>query len=972
MSGYKETLNLPTTTFPMKGKLSENEPKKYQEWISVWQSMRCNRTSSAATFVLHDGPPYANGSIHIGHALNKILKDFVVKWHYFNGYQVTFKPGWDCHGLPIEREVKKILRKGINKKMAEAGHKGFDLRGVASHVLRAACRDYAFKHVELQTQEFQSLGVVADWNNIYMTMDYGYEASIYRNFYQLFLDGYIVERQKPVYWSIPERTALAEAEVEYQDQIVKSIYVGFDFSSQTPLEVDGQKVNGVMVWTTTPWTLPANVAVAANPNAGYVVAEVPDMGIVAPGGAKPSKFYLISTECVSWLETLREDPSDNRFKPIIVTDKKIKGEKLAGLKVHSPLQTDLRPIVFDEQVEKDTGTGFVHIAPGHGEWDYEIGQRENLPTVMPVGEDGCYTTEVVALIDLIKFEGRKTPQGAKEKRAEEYVGVNVFDANDMLVMDLDQKHSLICWDTIHHDYPHCWRSKTPVIFRSTLQWFLDISKVREKALQSLRNVHFYPERDKARLEKMVEERPEWCLSRQREWGVPIALFRHKETGEILAEKQVFEHIEAIFAKYGCDCWWTAPNSYFFPPNLLDQADSYEKVTDILDVWFDSGLSWDNADLPIGGADVYLEGNDQHRGWFQSSLWTGVALTGRAPYNAVVTHGFVVDGKGKKMAKSEGNVISPMDVVSKYGAEVLRTWVAMTDYKKEVSVNDNILRHTADIYQKIRNTFRYMLQNLDGDNPPCVCILKTDEWIINKVCDVTEEANRHFAQYDFQRGMHLLIDFITTDLSSIYMYAAKDRLYCDKEDSARRRSAQTALYSVLIRLRNTLAPILTYTMDEVAEHAPKWFAFKESIFNMPHSEFGVHKQRSRYFNAEKEEYWKKVRDAFNMAFASLKNQGTAKEPLDVVIGENAMTKEFGECEDWLGVSRIVTLDKEYLIGAFMVDDLEFYIYRSNKPKCERCWKRNAYEQSMLCERCELATDVRMQSNRKKVKNSISLT
>lgn len=942
---YKETLNLPTTTFPMKGKLPENEPAKYAKWANSWALMQANR-KQADTFVIHDGPPYANGSIHIGHAMNKILKDFVAKWNYFRGYKVQFNPGWDCHGLPIEREVKKILRAGINKKMAEVGYVGFDLQGVSTQILRTACREYAKKHVELQMEEFKSLGVIADWSNPYLTMDFSYESSIYRNFCQLLLNGLIVERKKPVYWSIPEKTALAEAEIEYKDQIVKSIYVVFEFSGLTRLTIDDEKVDGLIVWTTTPWTLPSNVAVAANPNTEYVVVKV------------LSKHLLISTECVSQLETLLETAN----KPIIVTDKKVNGDKLAGFKVNSPFKARSRSIILDEKVEANTGTGFVHIAPGHGEWDYEIGQRENLPTVMPVGEDGCYTAEVVDLIELVKFDGRKIPQGEKETRAEEYVGVNVFDANDMVVMDLDQSNSLVCWNVIHHDYPHCWRSKTPVIFRSTNQWFLELSKIREKALESLENVQFYPERDKARLEKMVRERPEWCLSRQREWGVPIAVFRHKETGEILVDKSVLEHTEGIFARYGCDCWWSAPNSYFFPPSLLNQADLYEKVTDILDVWFDSGLSWDNVKLSHGKADVYLEGNDQHRGWFQSSLWTSAALQGSAPFEEVITHGFIVDGKGKKMGKSEGNAVSPLDIVNEYGADVLRTWVAMTDYKKEISVSSTIIKHMSDTYQKIRNTFRYMLANLDGPGTPLVSVLKTDDWIIHKCHAVTQKADQHFSEYDFQHGMHLLVDFITVDLSGIYMYAAKDRLYCDKSDSPRRRSAQMALYSVLILLRKTLAPILTYTMDEVTQHAPDWHAFKDDILNMPISSFGVCKTpRLQYLDDEQEEYWKKARDAFNVAFDGLKKLGLVKEPLEVVLGENKMTKEFGECEDWFGVSRIVSLDKDHMIGSFTVDDLEFYIYRSDKLKCERCWKRNADDVTLLCNRCQAATDMRLQSN-----------
>lgn len=891
MGNYKETLLLPKTDMPINANLPVREPPRYEQWWSgnVYNRMR---TRGKNPFILHDGPPYANGNIHIGHALNKILKDFAAKFQFFNGRPVHFVPGWDCHGLPIEQKVKQGLEQGV-------------YGGRSPDEFRQLCREYAERQIELQKEQFKALGVVADWDNPYETMDRSFETGILSRLMELAMMGLLFEREKPVYWSWAEQTALAEAEVEYKDRDDESIWVAFPVATPT-------FPGGVAVWTTTPWTLPANVAVALHPDLQYVAAKV--QGWNYPLLMTPSGFDYLKNMGAT-VELVRDG---------------FTGRDFDGWLLKHPVYEDKTvPIVMADFVTADTGTGCVHIAPGHGEDDHQVGLKYNLPVVMPVGPDGKYT------------EGK-------------YSGMHVFSANEKIIDDLERSGRLLATQTFTHSYPHCWRSGTPVIFRATKQWFLDVNALREKVLQELEATEFVPESAKARMKPMVENRPDWCLSRQRSWGVPIAFFRDVDTGEALFDRDVFEIVVDILDAEGMDAWFRHPPKYFLPGSVAN-PDKHVKVQDILDVWFDSGLSWHI----LGGhqADLYLEGNDQHRGWFQSSLWLSVALKGMAPFKKIVTHGFVVDGQGEKMAKSKGNVVSPQDIVSKYGSEVLRYWVASTDYTKEIRVSNEILSRASEGHRKLRNTLRFLVANLDQEQVQSMtqsALLPVDFWILEKSQAVFEEVHKAFGNYDYCGGLHKLMEYINTDLSSIYMNAVKDRLYCDAKNSHARQSCQFTLALLLRSMLGLVAPVFTYTADEVLSYTPVWFRNKaKDIFDweyhpLPEMErYAVSEELSLYLD---ESYWKKALAAFHVEFDRLKNEGKVRDTLEVFVETQGKSKFFARCEDWFVVSEChgLPVDREPL-GEFEVDGDHYRIVKSHHAKCDRCWKRLANEEG-LCPRC----------------------
>jgi len=906
---YKESLFLPKTDFQMRGNLPENEPKRYKKWFdsSVYGEMKKRRVGAKSSFNLHDGPPYANGNIHIGHALNKILKDIIVKTHYFNGKDIFYRPGWDCHGLPIEQQVEKQV--GVDKK-----------NSMPKAEFRELCRAHAKKFIDIQRDEFKELGVLGLWEKPYKTMDFKFEADIYRALCKIVKKGLLVERSKPVYWSWACTTALAEAEVEYKEKESYSIYVAFPLQEESKKKLpDGAK--SLIIWTTTPWTLPSNVAIAINNEEEYALT---------------SEGYIVARKLFDKLKEsgVLEGSIEAIFAPTI----------LEGLKATNPLNSRDSLIVLGEHVSIEDGTGCVHTAPGHGEDDYIVGLKYNLPVIMPVDEKGLFDAQVVTLNLL------PNPQ--------EFVGMHIFKANEK-ILDLLGSNLLKC-TKIKHSYPHCWRSHEPIIFRATKQWFIALDEpmpsgktLRKCALEEIDKVRFYPAHGANRLRTMIENRPDWCISRQRDWGVPIAFFRHKCTKEVLLDENVLKKIGDIFEIEGADAWWSQDNGYFLAEFGYESED-FEKVYDVLDVWFDSGSTWFatlEADGDISGnypAEMYLEGSDQHRGWFQSSLLVSCAINEKAPYKAVLTHGFTVDENGEKMSKSKGNVIAPKDVLKKYGSEILRMWVAMSDYEADLKISENILKQISEQYRKARNTIRFIsgsicdLEGLSDD------FSDIDRWILVSAKKVFDEVNTLFLNYEYAKGLHMLNEFVVGDLSGIYLDICKDRLYCNGLGSKSRVSAQSAMYLILKSMLSLYAPIITYTVDEAIETGPSLLKKEfESVFDIEYcplpevvSDMGA-------------EYMLEARDNFFEIVDSLKKTKTINTTLELTLLTNH--NKFLESEDfcdWFLVSNKGSI-KENIepLGEFSVGGYGFLITKSALSKCPRCWKYNAQEADSLCQRCQ---------------------
>ena len=800
---YKDTLLLPTTTFAMRGNLINNEPKRYAAWDEkkVYFKMKNNRRD-AESFTLHDGPPYANGHIHIGHALNKVLKDIIIKHNYFNGKSVRFTPGWDCHGLPIEQQVEKKLGGKKKKEQLETAE------------IRKLCREHAAKFVDIQRAEFKTLGIIADWEKPYVTMDYRFEANIFRTLCDVAKKGLLIERSKPVFWSWAERTALAEAEVEYEDKEDYSIFVAFELDDEAKAKLGLEKESKAapVIWTTTPWTIPANTGISLNPEEEYVLTS--DGYIVA------KKLYnsLVESEVI---------------KGEVV--KTFHASELENLNAVNPLNGRKSHIVLGEHVLMENGTGCVHTAPGHGEDDYRVGLKYNLEVVMPVDETGCFDATVV-----------------REKlipNAEEFVGRHIFKSNEDILELMGD--AVLQTNRFVHSYPHCWRSHTPLIYRATKQWFISVDGVpegesktlREIALSEVEKTKFIPETGRNRLNSMVANRPDWCISRQRDWGVPIAFFRVKATGEVLLDEKVLNFVAMIFEMQGSDAWYSMDISQLLYPGSGYKPEELEKVTDILDVWFDSGSTWNsvlksrNYDAGTYPADLYVEGSDQHRGWFQSSLFLSSAVQHKAPYKGVLTHGFTVDEKGEKMSKSKGNVIAPEKVLKEYGSEILRLWVASSDYQGDLKISQGILKQTSENYRKLRNTFRIMLANINDLDTltPYEEMGDLDKWILAIAADVLSEVHTQFSDYNFVNGMSTLNNFIVNELSGMYIDMTKDNLYCNAQDSKRRRASQSAMALITKTLLTLMAPILTYTADEIVENAPAIIkGDAEDIFDMTYA------------------------------------------------------------------------------------------------------------------------------------------
>jgi isoleucyl-tRNA synthetase len=777
MTDYKNTLNLPDTPFPMRGDLAKREPA----WVKAWQDKQRYRkirekAQGRPKFILHDGPPYANGDIHIGHAVNKILKDIIVKSKTLSGFDAPYVPGWDCHGLPIELMVEKQHGKEIPPAK-----------------FRELCREYAKAQVERQKADFIRLGVLGDWDNPYLTMDFTTEADIMRALGEIYKNGYLYQGSKPVHWCVDCGSALAEAEVEYEDKNSPAIDVGFKAMDNEALA----RAFGVahlnepayaVIWTTTPWTLPANQAVCVHPELSYDLIQT-------------GKGLLILVHELAEATLARYGESDTQVLG------SCKGAALENLKLQHPFYDRTVPVICGDHVTTDAGTGLVHTAPAHGLEDYAVGMRYDLPVDNPVGDDGKFYS-----------------------RVEKFSGMSIWDANKAVIETLQANGVLMASMRLNHSYPHCWRHKTPVIFRATHQWFIGMSQhgttgntLRGIANAAVEHTEFFPSWGRARLEAMIKNRPDWCVSRQRNWGVPMPLFVHKETGEPHPlTSELLEKVALQVEQQGIEAWFSLDGAAFLAQHAPQDAAQYKKVTDTLDVWFDSGATHAavlkrRADLSHP-ADLYLEGSDQHRGWFQSSLLTGCAIDGRAPYEALLTHGFVVDGNGHKMSKSKGNVIAPQKVMDTYGADILRLWVASTDYSGELTISDEILKRVVESYRRIRNTLRFLLANLadfdaQKDMLPVEQWLEIDRYALAMTQALQDDMTAAYARYEFHLVAQKFVGFCSEDLGGFYLDILKDRLYTAGSDSRARRAAQSALWHITQSLLKLMSPILSFTAEE---------------------------------------------------------------------------------------------------------------------------------------------------------------
>lgn len=923
MSDYKNTLNLPETGFPMRGDLAKREPDMLKRWYKegLYQAIRKAKTGKK-TFILHDGPPYANGSIHIGHSVNKILKDIIIKSKGMAGFDSPYIPGWDCHGLPIEHKVEQVIGKPGDK--------------VTPAEFRAACREYAKEQIEGQKEDFIRLGVLGDWDHPYLTMDFKTEAHIIRALAKVIANGHLVKGAKPVHWCTSCASSLAEAEVEYYDKTSPSIDVRFTavdadaVYSKFGVRNDGLPVS-LVIWTTTPWTLPANRAISLNPEFDYQLVRVNDERLILAADLVES--VMKRAGITSW---------------IIEND--CKGSDLELLRFNHPFMGFDVPAILGDHVTLDAGTGAVHTAPGHGPDDYVIGQKYGLETANPVGPNGCYVSGTYPSLD----------------------GVFVLKANDIILELLKEKGALLHSENISHSYPCCWRHKTPVIFRATPQWFIgmDVNGLRPQSLNEIKGVKWIPGWGEARITAMVENRPDWCISRQRTWGTPMSLFVHKETQEL--HPRTLELMEAVAKRveeHGIQAWWDLD-----PRDLLgDDADIYEKVPDTLDVWFDSGSTHfavvdARPEFHGNSADMYLEGSDQHRGWFMSSLMLSTAMKGKAPYREVLTHGFTVDGQGRKMSKSLGNTISPQDVMNKLGADILRLWVASTDYSGEIAVSDEILKRSADSYRRIRNTARFLLANLNGFNPETDMVkpeemIVADRWAVGRALAAQADILKSYEAYDFHEVVQRLMQFCSVEMGSFYLDIIKDRQYTAKSDGLARRSCQTALFHIAEALVRWMAPIMSFTADEIWNVMPgkrPQYVFTEEWYD---GLFGLNAQDSM-----NDDYWATllaVRGEVNKVLEQAradKQIGGSLEAAVTLYADDALAAQLNSLGNEL---RFVLLTSQADVKPLSaapesavnseLDGLRIGFGKAEGSKCPRCWHYATdigqdSEYPELCGRC----------------------
>ena len=922
MSDYKKTLNLPQTDFPMKANLAQREPERLARWeeAGLYRQIREARRGRDK-FILHDGPPYANGSIHIGHAVNKILKDIIVKSKTLAGYDAPYVPGWDCHGLPIEHAVEKAA----GKTGAELGHGEF----------RRRCRAYAHEQIDNQRTDFKRLGVIGDWDNPYLTMAPKTEAEILRALGRMITAGHVYKGLKPVHWCLECGSSLAEAEIEYHEKTSTAIDVRFPAVDGPALArafgVDGdERPLSVVIWTTTPWTLPGNQAVCVHPEFEYALVATAD------------EYLVIATELVD------DVLGRSHLHGEVVG--RAHGSALEHQRLRHPLQEREVPLVLGEHVTLEAGTGCVHTAPGHGQDDYQIGLAYDLPIENPVRGDG-------------KFRDG-TP---------DFAGIHVRKADKPICERLEAVGMLVHREAYEHSYPNCWRHKTPVLFLATPQWFVDLdhNDLRKRTLAAIANVRFTPEWGQARIHGMVEHRPDWCISRQRMWGVPIALFLHRDTGELHPRTQeIIEAVSARIEEGGIDAWFDTP-----PEELLgDDAAEYERVNDILDVWFDSGVTHaavlDHHPDLRAPADLYLEGSDQHRGWFQSSLVSGMALRGEPPYYGVLTHGFTVDGEGRKMSKSLGNVIAPQTVMKTLGADIIRLWVASADYRGELAVSDEILKRMTDSYRRMRNTARFLLGNLHDFDPETNAVaagdmIALDRWAVDRALVVQEEVTAAYDSYSFHRVYQAVHNFCAVEMGGFYLDVLKDRLYTTGADSRARRSAQTAMHHILQALVRWLAPVLSFTADEIHERMPG--KREETVFAAEWYDGLFALDADEPLGRADWERIMALRAAVQRRLEALRKEGVIGAGLDAEVIvycdgalHDALHRLEGELRFALLTSEATVAHGEEAPEEAVAEDADgqpvwISAHRSEHEKCERCWHRRPDigahpDHPALCGRC----------------------
>jgi isoleucyl-tRNA synthetase len=927
---YKQTLNLPKTNFPMKANLAHREPEQLRTWeqAGLHESIR-SAARGRDRFILHDGPPYANGHIHIGTALNKILKDIIVRSRQMAGYDAVYVPGWDCHGLPIEHNVDKEL--GPKKK------------NLTQAEVRRLCRAYAEKFIDIQRAEFKRLGVMGVWDDPYLTMNYKYEATIARECGKFALDGSLFRSKKPIYWCNDCQTALAEAEIEYHDERSPSIFVRFplkdDLSAEFPA-LAGKDVY-LVIWTTTPWTIPANLAIALHPDFTYAAVAV-----------DASTVYILARE--------RVEPCMRSFGvPEYRIVAEMEAARLENKRCRHPLYDRDSLIILGPHVTLEAGTGCVHTAPGHGREDYEVGLKYGLEAYSPVDDGGRFTDEVG-----------------------HFAGQFVFEANPNINRKLEAAGALLAEETIVHSYPHCWRCKQPVIFRATPQWFISMDKtgLRQRSLREIDRVQWVPHWGRERIYGMIENRPDWCVSRQRAWGVPITVFYCEACEAMLLDQGVMDNVYKQFEEHGADIWFEKDAAHFLPDGIRCKDcghDIFIMEKDILDVWFDSGVSHaavlEQRPSLKWPADLYLEGSDQHRGWFHSSLLTAVGTRDRAPYRSVLTHGFVVDAEGRKMSKSLGNVVAPKAVIDKYGAEILRLWVTASDYREDIRISENILRQLSDAYRRIRNTSRFILGNLYDYDPETdrlnhAELLEIDRFALHRLQELSERILKAYQDFEFHVVYHRLYNYCTLDLSAFYLDVLKDRLYTSPPKSAERRSAQTAMHLILDTLARLMAPILAFTAEEIWQHLPHYSGKEASIHLARLPEIPA-----EWRDPSLPETWQLILRIRSEVTKALEDARTAKRighPLDAAVTLTVPADLHAALAPYSEQLRSIFIvskaelatgtPAETAFASTEIEGLFVAVEAASGGKCERCWVHKTSVGSLadhptICRRCRNALE-----------------